>query len=98
MIPKGQNGYIESKNKNYIYRIGLCKQELLGAVNKKYEEELQKMIRNKIVKDDIIVRKSILHKSLVKRASRKGAELNDVEKKNLNSFCSFIKKNIDISY
>ena len=40
MIPKGQNGYIESKNKNYIYRIGLCKQELLGAVNKKYEEEL----------------------------------------------------------
>ena len=39
MIPKGQNGYIESK-KNYIYRIGLCKQELLGAVNKKYEEEL----------------------------------------------------------
>ena len=30
MIPKGQNGYIESKNKNYIYRIGLCKQELLG--------------------------------------------------------------------
>ena len=40
MIPKGQNGYIESKKKNYIYRIGLCKQELLGAVNKKYEEEL----------------------------------------------------------
>lgn len=38
MIPKGQNGYIESKNKNYIYRIGLCKQELLGAVNKKYED------------------------------------------------------------
>lgn len=37
-------------------------------------------------------------KSLVKRAARKGAELNDVEKKNLNSFCSFIKKNIDISY
>lgn len=33
MIPKGQNGYIESKNKNYIYRIGLCKQELLGAVS-----------------------------------------------------------------
>ena len=40
IIPDGQNGYTESKNKNYIYRIGLCKQELLGAVNKKYEEEL----------------------------------------------------------
>ena len=40
MIPKDSSVNIESKNKNYIYRIGLCKQELLGAVNKKYEEEL----------------------------------------------------------
>lgn len=49
MIPKGQNGYIESKNKNYIYRIGLCKQELLGAVNKKYEEEKNYQKRNETV-------------------------------------------------
>lgn len=49
MIPKGQNGYIESKNKNYIYRIGLCKQELLGAVNKKYEEEYLFIIRTKMM-------------------------------------------------
>lgn len=33
--------------------------------------------------------------SLVKHAARKGVKLNDIEKKNLNSFCSFIKKNID---
>lgn len=33
-------------------------------------------------------------RSLVRHSARKGAKLNDIEKKNLNSFCSFIRKNI----
>lgn len=93
------NGYFYDVNDNYE-RLLEEQIMLIQCGNSLYR------LANRYTDDDIFTIPVSLNryvesnnvKSLVKRAARKGAELNDVEKKNLNSFCSFIKKNIDISY
>lgn len=93
------NGYFYDVNDNYRKIVGRT-DNVNTMRNSLYR------LANRYTDDDIFTIPVSLNryvesnnvKSLVKRASRKGAELNDVEKKNLNSFCSFIKKNIDISY
>lgn len=93
------NGYFYDVNDNYRKIVGRT-DNVNTMRNSLYR------LANRYTDDDIFTIPVSLNryvesnnvKSLVKRAARKGAELNDVEKKNLNSFCSFIKKNIDISY
>lgn len=92
------NGYFYDVNDNYRKIVGRT-DNVNTMRNSLYR------LANRYTDDDIFTIPVSLNryvesnnvKSLVKRAARKGAELNDVEKKNLNSFCSFIKKNIDIN-
>ena len=92
------NGYFYDVNDNYRKIVGRT-DNVNTMRNSLYR------LANRYTDDDIFTIPVSLNryvesnnvKSLVKRAARKGAELNDVEKKNLNSFCSFIKKNIDIT-
>ena len=87
------NGYFYDVNDNYRKIVGRT-DNVNTMRNSLYR------LANRYTDDDIFTIPVSLNryvesnnvKSLVKRAARKGAELNDVEKKNLNSFCSFIKK------